>query len=624
MEDGAARSIARLVSASDRLRGEMSGSLEKVVAANQQLEQLLAGTGANLGQIEATLGERLSALKEAIGSITSETNATAERASTQVDALRALSEGALREAAGLFERLEQQGRSVAYSTRDHTRTLADATRAMEEVEQRVTSTFEARRAGLEEMLAAIAERSERVESTAAAFTAGMEQALRNAEERAQQLGSLMENTARAGAVAIGDQFEQLRIATGQERDRTAISLRSVLEQTLSETGQALSTATDRFRDAAGELRSLTSEVQKELEETRAELRKGVLDIPRETQESTAAMRRVVADQIKALGELASLVRRSDTGLDVARAQPEQQRKSANAGGTDLVASPPRMPQVSAPPQAPVAVSASVLVTPPPRREAPAITVTQVTAPARPAQTPPSATPSSTAPAAQRPATPAPANPTGFKGSQPAAPASPQAPASPSAPAAARPANPAQARPANPAPARTPPARNEQGQARGGWISELLARASRDDDDMLMPASPTPTPAAQALDSDMEPRVNPALLTLPSLGTLSKEIAGMVKEKLADEMWLAHTRGQRGVFTSELYTDVGRERYEDFRRRYQRDPEFRETVDAYLEKFDELLDEIVPGDRTSSVYRSVMTSEEGRVFTMLAHASGRLA
>jgi len=141
--------------------------------------------------------------------------------------------------------------------------------------------------------------------------------------------------------------------------------------------------------------------------------------------------------------------------------------------------------------------------------------------------------------------------------------------------------------------------------------------------MLMPASPAPSKSGKALDSDTEPQVKPELPTLPSLGSLSKEISGMVKEKKADEMWLAYTQGQRGVFTSELYTDVGRERYEDFRRRYQRDAEFRETVEAYLEKFDELLEEIVPGDRRSSTYRSVMTSEEGRVFTMLAHASGRL-
>lgn len=146
--------------------------------------------------------------------------------------------------------------------------------------------------------------------------------------------------------------------------------------------------------------------------------------------------------------------------------------------------------------------------------------------------------------------------------------------------------------------------------------------------MLMPAAPAqsaaPAPAEPVPDSGTEPRLDPAALTLPSLGNLSKEIAGMVKEKVAEEMWMAHTQGQRGVFTSELYTNVGRERYEDFRRRYQRDQEFRETVDAYLEKFDELLDEIVPGDRHSSLYRSVMTSEEGRVFTMLAHASGKLA
>ena len=44
----------------------------------------------------------------------------------------------------------------------------------------------------------------------------------------------------------------------------------------------------------------------------------VLDLPRETQDATGEMRRVVSDRIKALGELTTLVARTDRGVDVAR------------------------------------------------------------------------------------------------------------------------------------------------------------------------------------------------------------------------------------------------------------------------------------------------------------------
>src|SRR3712207_8731560 len=90
--------------------------------------------------------------------------------------------------------------------------------------------------------------------------------------------------------------------------------------------EALSSATAKFRDAMGELRGMTGQIQRELEATRAELRRGVVELPQETQETTANMRRVVADQIKALNELSALVSRSNRLVDAAPAA--QPRKAA--------------------------------------------------------------------------------------------------------------------------------------------------------------------------------------------------------------------------------------------------------------------------------------------------------
>ncbi len=67
--------------------------------------------------------------------------------------------------------------------------------------------------------------------------------------------------------------------------------------------EALNNATAKFRDTMNEMRGMTGQIQRELENTRAELHRGVVELPQETQETTANMRRVVADQIKALNEL---------------------------------------------------------------------------------------------------------------------------------------------------------------------------------------------------------------------------------------------------------------------------------------------------------------------------------
>ena len=83
--------------------------------------------------------------------------------------------------------------------------------------------------------------------------------------------------------------------------------------------EALNNATAKFRDTMNEMRGMTGQIQRELENTRAELHRGVVELPQETQETTANMRRVVADQIKALNELSALVSRSNRVVDAAPA-----------------------------------------------------------------------------------------------------------------------------------------------------------------------------------------------------------------------------------------------------------------------------------------------------------------
>lgn len=97
---------------------------------------------------------------------------------------------------------------------------------------------------------------------------------------------------------------------------------------------------------------------------------------------------------------------------------------------------------------------------------------------------------------------------------------------------------------------------------------------------------------------------------------------MVDHEAAVETWDRYLRGEREVFNRRLYTTQGQERFDEFRRRYRRDPDFRDTVDAYVDKFEELLREVSPNDRGAALQRSILTSDEGKVYTILAHASGR--
>jgi len=110
--------------------------------------------------------------------------------------------------------------------------------------------------------------------------------------------------------------------------------------------------------------------------------------------------------------------------------------------------------------------------------------------------------------------------------------------------------------------------------------------------------------------------------LESLDSLSVDIARMIDHDAAAELWDRYKRGERNVFTKRLYTMQGQKTFEEIRKRYRGDREFKQTVDRYIGEFERLLDDVSRDDRGAVVARTYLTSETGKVYTMLAHAAGR--
>jgi archaellum component FlaC len=156
-----------------------------------------------------------------------------------------------------------------------------------------------------------------------------------------------------------------------------------------------------------------------------------------------------------------------------------------------------------------------------------------------------------------------------------------------------------ARPSAPAPAT--PAR-EPAQRQAGWVSDLLRRASTEE-----------TPP--------EPR--PALHVVESLNSLSVDIARAIDHNASVELWDRYRRGERNVFTRRLYTIKGQQTFDEIRRKYQTDGDFRTAVDRYVADFEKLLQDVSKNDRDSIMTQTYLTSDTGKVYTMLAHASGRI-
>jgi DNA anti-recombination protein RmuC len=164
----------------------------------------------------------------------------------------------------------------------------------------------------------------------------------------------------------------------------------------------------------------------------------------------------------------------------------------------------------------------------------------------------------------------------------------------------------------PAPRRTEapsvaPANSDQG--RDGWLSDLLGRADHVEEDRTPPRrAPAPQqPAASA---------NP-------LESLSLDIGRLMDRTLAAEMWDRYQRGESKAFSKRLYTPAGQKAFDEVARKYRSDRNFKGTVDRYITEFERLLDEVARDERGPAALRSHLTSETGLVYTLLAHAAGRL-
>ena len=166
----------------------------------------------------------------------------------------------------------------------------------------------------------------------------------------------------------------------------------------------------------------------------------------------------------------------------------------------------------------------------------------------------------------------------------------------------------------PAPRPQNPAPSNNGRNNGGWLSDLLTRASGDDEAPAASPQPSREPARSEERTTRD--------AVDSLDTLSVDIARMIDHEAAAELWERYRRGERGIFTRRLYTLQGQKAFDEIRNKYRSDPEFRQTVEHYIHEFERLLDDAARGDRGPAMVRNYLTSDTGKVYTMLAHAAGR--
>ena len=627
LDERAATTVGMVGEMRDQLQRDVGSLIGRLSQTSSSLRGLVEETASNLGAIDGILKESGARFAEDAESATNSISLSTRMLDSNVDRLDQLSLAAFSKIAAMADRFQQHGA-----------VLTETVGLLEAREDGLRQVLDGGHVGLDELSANLVSRSEEI----GGLMRGFEEVVNGLFDRTEQRSRLIsERLAGDVGASLGDVENQLKDAEDRSV-RTAASLKENIQSALDDAGSRFERSTEEIRQAAGTIRA-------ELESARGEIKRGVFELPEETRTSTEAMRRAVSDQIRALRELSDIVSNSGRAFDVSdRSRPAQVRpqREERQIAADRSSEPARSYATAPALKAPAPEKAGFAFT-----DDDAFDVEKEIAasfmsdgnlardlrgsnvePTRNDQPKPDAdvarTQGSAQPAASRPTAPA----TGLRPSAAAAtPAAPaQAPArtgtgasgTSSAPAA-QPARPARSEDkARPAPAST--SERADADRGGGWVSNLLRRASQDeehaDDDLGKPQAPAQQPAV-ANRAAATPERSPDHV-VESLNSLSMDIAKAIDHNASVELWDRYRRGERNVFTRRLYTMQGQQTFDDIRRKYQRDTEFRGAVDRYIADFEALLQDIARNDPENRVSRSYLSSDTGKVYTMLAHASGR--
>src|SRR5690606_17161163 len=115
------------------------------------------------------------------------------------------------------------------------------------------------------------------------------------------------------------------------------------------------------------------------------------------------------------------------------------------------------------------------------------------------------------------------------------------------------------------------------------------------------------------------RREPAHESGGDIRSLTTEIGRAIDEEAYEMMLDRRADGARDVYSRRLYTTRGQETFDKIQRKYKLDADFHAAADRYVDDFERRL-EAAPRD--SNAARRALSTDTGKIFVVLAHASGR--
>lgn len=560
-------SVLRSTMAIDSAVGENTKSLTNAMEVHaRELSESIANQAAEL---DDTLMTGINSVRSTSENISRQSIKAIEGLASQSDLLRNVSENLLTQINSVTNRFENQGQAIMRSANALETTNSKIERSLAGRTEELNNT-------LERMSGKAAELSEVVEG----YSSSLEGSLSGAQQRARMIADEISKETEARSRSALDDLQRVKLEASRETDRALDELRLEFTNVSQEVTHRLGALTNQFSTATGAVREQAAAAARDLEQEQARLKQQLDRLPSATEETARQMRHALNDQLRALDQLSTMAQRGGMP-DVSQPAPPRMRLPAPEAQSNT--SPSTSSNGLSSLTSSLQREMSHRNAPPTNRPGPFKEPGQATAHFAPNKNIQSEQPQQAAPQLRQPR---------------------------SAP------SPKQAQPDN-------------------WsLGDLLARASVTGEDDGGPGpsrAPSSRAALQPPDnaiaapepSPPRPNVQPEQATAaPGLdvGALSRAL----DPATASTIWSRFQAGQRGFMVRSIYAPESRNLFDGIARRYRSDENFKALVDRFLTEYENELAEADQRDNSGNVSQQLVQSETGRVYLVLAHASGRLA
>jgi len=531
-----------------------------------EIDQVLAG---HTRAVETTFGKQATQLNEMLANNSTMIRQTADQVGAQskeaIGVLTAQTQTLREVSRGLLEQIH----SLTQRFENQGQAILTAAKALDSSNTKIDSILENRHQAIVGLLHTVNTKGQDLDTVMRSYAGMVENTLTQTETRAKQIGSALARDTAGQAQQALSQIERLREEAQAHTARAVTDLKGSFETVITQIGRQLEQMRGQFDNTSRGMRDAAQKTATDLDSLRQEMQRRMESLPQQTAQATAAIRKALADQIK----------------EIEAITPVLTRVAPQGNGAE----PYRQPQL--PPRGQPLSLRSEEVRPAHENDAPPLP--QFDARGRQFAPPPQIGSDLSSVAGSLAQQLSGASHSDRRG-----------PAAGSEAYRGQPQQPQQAQPDSRQPDRS---------------GDLLARPS-DADAPGFGGAPQRQDAGFGARGNFAPQPQPAG---PAQALRLDEIARAIDHRTAAEVWQRFRAGEHGVLGRHLYSLDGQATFDEISRRYDRDGDFRTTVDRYIGDFERLLREAEQNDPEGRMLQNYMTSETGRVYLLLAHASGRL-